>query len=251
MRVMLPQDPWRPSPRYPVLDSGEVHVWRVCLNQPSSTVQVLSDSLTPNEKQRAAKYYFQKDREHFAVARGALREILSRYVSILPDRIRFSCNDYGKPLLTGPTGDHLLRFNVSHSNGVALYALTRGRDIGVDVEFMRQEFASLGIAELFFSPLEVSMLRALPPNLQTPAFFNCWTRKEAYVKARGEGLSHPLHRFAVSLVPGEPASLLSTDDDPLEASRWSLTELCVGPNYVAAIAVEGPTPTLHHWQLFS
>lgn len=250
MLVMPLQDLWRRAPKCPVLENGEVHVWRLCLDQPSATVQMLSDSLTQDEKQRAAKYYFKKDRQHFMVVRGALREILSRYLGVLPDQLRFSCNDYGKPALDGSARDPQLRFNLSHSNGLALYALTKGREIGVDVEFMRQDFATPVIAESFFSPMEVSMLRAVPPQLQTTAFFNCWTRKEAYVKARGEGLSHPLHQFAVSLVPGEPALLLSTDNDPQEATKWSLTDLSPWPNYVAAIAVEGRLPTLHYWQLF-
>jgi 4'-phosphopantetheinyl transferase len=144
--------------------------------------------------------------------------------------------------------DTLLRFNVSHSQGVALYALTRGREVGVDIEFVREDFARFDIAERFFSTREVSALRALPTEQHTAAFFDCWTRKEAYIKARGEGLSHPLHSFAVSLAPGETAALLWTDTDPQEAARWSLVGLFPGESYRAALAVEGEMPTLRCWR---
>lgn len=244
-------DSWLPAPEHPLLDAQDIHVWRADLNQVPSIVQALSQTLTPDERQRAGKYHFQKDRDHFIVARGVLREILSRYLNISPDQIRFSYSQYGKPALDAETSDYPLRFNVSHSHGVALYTLTREREVGIDIEFMREDFASLEIAERFFSPVEVQMLRALPLGMQTAGFFNCWTRKEAYIKALGEGLSHPLHQFAVSLSPGEPAALLSTDNNLQEASRWSLVGLSPGPGYVAAIAVEGHASALKCWQWLS
>ena len=177
-----------------------------------------------------------------------LRRILSHYLDISPALIHFSYNRYGKPALAVGANDNQLRFNVSHANDVALYAVTRGREVGLDIEFIRDDFASLEIAERFFSATEVATLQSLPAQLQTEAFFNCWTRKEAYIKALGEGLSHPLHSFAVSLAPSDTAALLSTDNDPEEASRWSLVELSCDTGYVAALVVEGTTPTLRCWQ---
>jgi 4'-phosphopantetheinyl transferase len=241
-------DIWLHPPARLLLKSDDVHVWRANLDQEPATIQALSGLLAPDERQRADRYYFQKDRDHFVVARGVLRLIFSRYLDISPDRIRFSYNQYGKPALDSCTGDAGLRFNLSHSHGLALYAFTRGREIGLDIEFIREDFASLKIAESFFSPKEVEMLMALPSELQSSAFYNCWTRKEAYIKALGEGLSHPLHRFTVSLIAGEPVALLSTDDDPQESSRWSLMELTPGPGYVAALAVTGRTPMIHYLQ---
>ncbi|HWS86523.1 MAG TPA: 4'-phosphopantetheinyl transferase superfamily protein [Pyrinomonadaceae bacterium] len=241
------QEVWQRAAQRPGLTDSAVHVWRASLNQGASTVRALFDTLTPDERERAARFHFRKDREHFIVARGVLRDILGGYLDTPPALIRFSYNQYGKPALAQAGDAEALRFNLSHAHEVALYAFARGRDLGLDVEFMRDDFASLEIAERFFSPDEVSTLRAQPAARQTLAFFNCWTRKEAFIKALGEGLSHPLDRFSVSLVPGEPAALLSTADDRHEAARWSLVELAPGAGYVAALALRGAAPELSCW----
>jgi 4'-phosphopantetheinyl transferase len=141
------------------------------------------------------------------------------------------------------SGGDGLRFNASNSHGLALFAVSCGRELGTDVERIRADVASDQVAERFFSPGEVAVLRSLPNHLQTTAFFHCWM-KEAYIKAHGEGLSIPLDQFDVSLAPGEPPALLSTQQDPVEASRWRLEELNPGPGYMAARAVEG-----HNWKL--
>jgi len=250
VQMSLPRNLWLAPPGSPALKNGDVHVWRVRLDQPPPIRETLSTLLDPDEKQRATSFCFPKDREHFSVARGALREVLSRYLHISAKRIQFTPNEYGKPSVSGQTSENRLRFNLSHSHGVALYALTGCGAIGVDIELIREEVAGLLIAKGCFSPIELSKLRALPRDLQTTAFFRCWTRKEAYIKARGEGLSHPLDQFVVSLAPGEPASLLHTANDPTEASEWSLRDVDPYPNYVAAIAVRSQAPTLHHWKLF-
>jgi 4'-phosphopantetheinyl transferase len=131
---------------------------------------------------------------------------------------------------------------------VALYAVARGREVGIDLEFIRRDLEVEQIAERFFSRQEIATLRALPADLRRDAFFLCWTRKEAYIKARGEGLSLPLDQFDVSLIPGEPAALLSTRPDSDEALRWSLQELPLGSGYVAALAVEGRGRSFSCWQ---
>lgn len=239
-------DMWLCPPERLLLRTDEVHVWRAQLDQERATIRALAEVLTAEERERAERFYFQKDRDHFVVARGVLRMIFGRYLNISPAAIRFSYNRYGKPALEGyGAGDAVPRFNLSHSHALALYAFTRGREIGLDIEFIREDFARIEIAERFFSPREVEMLRAVPPELQSNAFFNCWTRKEAYIKALGEGLSHPLDRFTVSFIKGEPAALLSIADDPQEISRWSLVELAPGPGYAAALAVEGRAPIVH------
>ncbi len=132
-------------------------------------------------------------------------------------------DEFGEPTLSEDGGG--LRFNASHSHGVALYAFTLGREVGVDIELQRDDFTSLEIAERFFSKAEICALGSLPTHLRTQAFFNCWTHKEAYIKALGEGLSHPLDCFAVSLAPGEPARLVGAEPHPLEADRWSIADL--------------------------
>lgn len=246
--VRAQHDSWLAPPENLSLGEDEIHVWRVHLEQEPWAVKALRGYLNAAELKRADRYHFEKDRKHFVVARGVLRAVLSRYLDLPPGAIEFSYSPYGKPMLAEGSPDPSLRFNVSHSEGVALYAVTRGRETGLDIEFVREDFASLDIAERFFSKAEVSVLRALPPEWQTAAFFNCWTRKEAYIKALGEGLSHPLDRFSVSFAPNAPAALLSTYDDPQEVSRWAMFELFPGRGYVAALVVEGPAPLLRCWQ---
>jgi 4'-phosphopantetheinyl transferase len=231
-----------------VLAHDEVHVWRAALNQPALQVQNLWLTLVADERARAERFHFPTDREHFIVARGVLRAILGGYLKRHPSELCFCYSSYGKPALTTELGEATLSFNLSHSHGLALYAVAHRRALGIDVEWLRPDLANEKIAEHFFSAREVAALRALSNELQTEAFFHCWTRKEAYIKARGEGLSFPLNRFDVSLVPGEPAALLRTLDDPLEATRWSLQELHPGPGYVAALAVEGQHWRLQSWQ---
>jgi 4'-phosphopantetheinyl transferase len=193
---------------------------------------------------RAERFYLQKDREHFIVARGLLRAILSRYLDMKPSQLRFCYNCHGKPFLATTSGRDTLSFNLSHSHGLALCAVTRGRKIGIDLERVRTDFACEQIAERFFSPRENAALHALPSSMRHEAFFTCWTRKEAYIKAKGEGLLLLLDQFDVSLAPGEPATLLNSRWDSQEASRWSLQELILSPGYTAALAVEG-----HGWRL--
>jgi 4'-phosphopantetheinyl transferase len=236
---------WRPPPETLMLGSDEVHVWRACLDRNTSYVQSLQQILSADEQARAGRFYFEKDRKHFIVARGLLRVILSRYLDMEPSQLRFCYSPYGKPSLVIPSDEETLSFNVSHSCGLALYAVTHGRKVGIDLECIRMDFACEQIAERFFSPRENAMLRTLPAKkVKHKAFFNCWTRKEAYIKARGEGLSLPLDQFDVSVAPGEPAMLLNTRGDPQEVSRWSLQEMISAPGFVATLAVEG-----HGWRL--
>jgi 4'-phosphopantetheinyl transferase len=214
----------------------------------SADVSALEHLLTPDERRRAGRFRFLKDQERFRACRGRLRVILGHYLGRPPEELRFAYGRHGKPALALGSGDDSLCFNLAHTEGMVLYGVTVGRDVGIDVERLRADVACLQIAEQFFSPREVASLRALPPALQEAAFFKCWTCKEAYLKARGEGLAFPLHEFDVSLVPGEPAALLRTNQDPREAARWSIKELTPGPGYAAALAVEGRDWRLACWQ---
>jgi 4'-phosphopantetheinyl transferase len=207
-------------------------------------VRSLHRTLAPDEQARAERFYFRKDRERFIVARGLLRVILSRYLDTKPGQLRFCYGLNGKPSLVTTPGQDTLNFNSSHSQGLALYAITRNREIGIDLEYIDTDFACEQVAEQFFSSREKATLRTLPTKMKHEAFLTCWTRKEAYIKARGEGLSFPLDQFDVSMIPGEPALLANTRGDPQEASRWSLRELRPSTSYMAALAVEG-----HGWRL--
>ena len=235
---------WDSPPKTLVLPNNAVHVWRASLHVSTSYLRTLEDMLTADEHARAERFYFQKHREHFIAGRGLLRNILSRYLDREPDQLRFCYNSYGKPALTEEAGAEELCFNLSHSHGIALYAITCGREIGIDIEYFRPDVEAEKLAERFFSPREAAVLRALPEHLRKEGFFNCWTRKEAYIKAEGKGMSIPLSAFDVSLTPGEPAALLRSQSHPQETSRWSLQALSPEPGYTAALAVKG-----HDWEL--
>lgn len=237
---------WRVAPAGLALQQHEIHVWRVRLDAEGSDVRALYGLLTADERRRAARLVFDEDRDHFVVARGMLRLILGHYLSREPEHLRFCYNTYGKPALAD--NEAQWRFNVSHSHGLALYAITRGREVGVDIEYMRPQVAAGHVAERFFSPQEVRTLRSLPREQQVQAFFDCWTRKEAFIKAVGEGLTLPLDQFDVSLTPGKPAALLRTRWNPAEATRWLLQALEPGPGYAAALAGEGHDWSAVCWQ---
>jgi 4'-phosphopantetheinyl transferase len=241
--------PWLPASSDLGLSSDDVHVWRADLDRNGACVDRLQQVLSADEQARAQRFRFEEDRKHFVVARGLLRLILSRYLNIEPSRLAFCYSPYGKPSVITTPGQKTLSFNVSHSCGLALYAVTRDRRIGIDLERIRADCPCEPLAERYFSPRERAMLDALQAEkVERKAFFDCWTRKEAYIKAKGKGLSLPLDQFDVSLAPGEPAMLLESRGDPLEACRWSLHELHAGPGYAAALAVEGQGVRLACWE---
>jgi 4'-phosphopantetheinyl transferase len=241
---------WATPPEQLTLPADEVHVWRASLARTSrQELQTLQSLLAPDEVERAGRFHFERDRASFILARGMLRSILAAYLQQNPAQLRFSFSEYGKPaLIVNDDNSGELRFNVSHSHELALYAVTRNREVGIDVEYMRADFASEEIAERFFSSGEVVALRALPQDRRTEGFFNCWTLKEAYIKARGEGLSFPLDRFHVSLSQGEQQAILNVHEAPIETARWSLQALMPEDGYAAAIAVEGHEWNLKCWQ---
>jgi 4'-phosphopantetheinyl transferase len=242
--VTSPVFPWRASPETLVLGRDEVHVWHATLSQTPSQIESFLHSLAADEQARAERFYFERDREHFVVARGVLRAILGGYLNRAPECVSFRYGSHGKPALAGEPDADAIRFSVSHSHGIALYAVTRGREVGIDLERIRFDLEVVEIAERFFSRREAAMLRTLPTAAQRQAFFRCWTRKEAYVKARGEGLSVPLDQFDLSPAPAVPG----TKGDPSETPPWSLQELTPAPGYVAALAVEGHGCRLSCWQ---
>ncbi len=239
---------WKCPPRDLVLSKDDIHVWRASLDQPTSCFQRLVHTLSKDEKIRAERFHFEQDRKHFIVGRGILRTILGRYLGIEPNQLEFCYGIHGKPALTEICNRDLLCFNLSHSQGLALYAVTRDRNIGIDIEYIRPIAELEQLAERFFSVQENAVFRALTPNQKQVAFFNCWTRKEAFLKATGDGLALPLNQFDVSLSPDEPARLLSIKGDHFAASRWFLQELTPAPDYVAAIAVEEYRCCITRWQ---
>jgi len=239
--------PWQVAPGNLQLSLNEVHVWRASLDVSASEVYHFRHLLSDEEEARAKRLYFEKDRQRWIVARGLLRTLLSRYLQVDPRQLQFSFNSYGKPFLAMPFSENGLQFNISHSANLALYAFTYGI-VGIDVEFMRENIEYEQIAQYHFSAHECDTLLSLPTELRQQAFFLCWTRKEAYIKARGQGLSLPLDQFDVSLKPGDPAALLASYEDPQEVQRWTFQDLLPGPDFAGALVVEKKTRTFSYWQ---
>jgi 4'-phosphopantetheinyl transferase len=244
---------WHPAPCRPALAASEVQIWCAVLDQDESQVHNFYHTLALDEQERAQRFYFARDRRRFTMARGVLRNILSRYLDLAPQQLAFAYGPKGKPSLAqdlaglSPKASDL-RFNLSHSGGLALYAFTYGRDVGIDLEQWREIEDAEQIASRFFAPGEVRTFCALPAHLRLEGFLNCWCRKESYIKATGDGLSLPLDRFEVSLVPGEPARFLRLEGDSAAAARWSLRELHPAPGYAAAVCVEGEGWELTCWR---
>jgi 4'-phosphopantetheinyl transferase len=224
---------------HPVLEAGDVHLWRVSLDQHASVYCELERFLSADERERAGRFHFERDRRRFSTGRGILRAIIGGYLRIRPERVEFSYGLRGKPALAMPVEQGTLRFNISHSRNLALFAFTRDQDVGVDLEYVHTVPDGDQIAERFFSGAERIALQSLPPDQRQEAFFNCWTRKEAYIKAIGDGLSQPLERFDVTLAPGDPACLLRVDGDEAQAQRWSMLALTPDQGYKAALVLKG------------
>lgn len=221
------------------LTTEEVQVWQVGLQQPAATIDQLYTLLHAEEQQRAARFHFPADQRRYIVGRGTLRVLLSHYLQTPAAQLTFSYNAYGKPQLAGAAESLPLQFNLSHSGEYALYAIAQQRIVGIDIEWMRTNIEYLDLARHVFSPYEQAVLTALPRTEQLAAFYRGWTRKEAFIKARGMGLSLPLDQFDVTLQADIPPQLLATHDDPAEAERWRLCDLPCPSGYAAALVVAG------------
>jgi 4'-phosphopantetheinyl transferase len=220
------------------LPPGEIHVWSVALDPPPATVEQLARSLAADEWQRAQRFHFERHRRRYKVGRGALRELLGGYLGLAPGELRFSYGPRGKPFLDGPAAASGLFFNLSNSHELALVGLLRAAEIGVDVEHLKPMSDLEQIAERFFSESERVALRQLPAHQRCNGFFNCWTRKEAYLKAVGEGLAAPLDSFDVTLLPGEAPRMLTLQGDAGRAERWFFECFEPAAGYIGALAVE-------------
>lgn len=229
------------------LSEDEVHVWRASLAVDPSALRHLKSTLAQNELERAERFIFDPDRDHFIAARGILRDVLGRYLQCAPQTIDFVYGTRGKPAISSAGSRHPLRFNLSHSHGLAVIGIARERELGIDVEMIRPDFASEEIAKRYFSAKEIDELSGLPVELQTEGFFLCWTRKEAYIKATGEGLHIPLDSFDVSLAFDRPATLSSADE-----SRWRIESFVPSVaselRYAAAVVAEGKDWTVRYFE---
>jgi 4'-phosphopantetheinyl transferase len=228
---------WTPPPHDLTIEAGEVHVWRYPLDSDLAAPEKSADILSPEERDRARKFHFEIHRSRYIRAHALVRVILGLYTGCAPTRLSFAVNRYGKPSLLDAPLD--LRFNTSDSDDCGLLAVALGREVGVDVERMRLDMPHIETATDFFSPSETACLRCLPAELQPIGFFHCWTRKEAYIKAKGRGLSIPLDGFDVSLEPSSPARLLRSMGEPDDQDGWTLWNVEPVAGFVGAAAVQG------------
>ncbi|MFN8375408.1 MAG: 4'-phosphopantetheinyl transferase superfamily protein [Anaerolineae bacterium] len=234
---------WTPTSIVPrVLREGAIHVYRTSLDEGS--VDDFTGLLSSDERTKAGRFHFEKDRRRFVVRRGTLRLLLSQYLNMQPAHIRFAYTAHGKPYVP----DANVQFNLSDAEHVALYAFARV-PIGVDVEYIQAMADMDDVAALMFSKAENAVYRALPKSQQAAGFFNCWTRKEAFIKAVGEGLSYPLADFEVTLRPDEAAAVLRVHDDTQAAARWSLYDLRLAQDFCGALAVQGDGWQMSYFQL--
>lgn len=235
---------WSSPPSVLTLSSNEVHVWCADLDLPAYRIQQLAQNLSPDERERADRFHFERHRRRFTAARGFLRSILGRYLPIDPGRLEFSYSKRGKPTLAPASPEEHLCFNLSHSHEMALYAVTHNRSIGIDIEHIRSNRDVEQLAKRYFSPREYEVISSLHPDQRQEGFYNGWTRKEAYLKATGEGLAG-LEEVEVSLAPGKPAALLSIKENRQEAGRWSVCHLSPPvKGYAAALVVKGSSDRL-------
>jgi len=231
------------------LSDTDVHIWRCWLDQPAWRVQQLAQTLSADEWVRANRFHFEIDGARFIAGRSVLRSILGHYLGIEPGQVQLCYGRHGKPCLHEALNAAMIRFSVAHSHQLAVYAFACAREIGIDLEYARPMTRVQEIAAGFMSAREIALLSKLPMGQQQEAFYLCWTRKEAYIKATGIGLDQPLERFEVSLLPGEPARLLNVEGNPSETHRWSLQSLRPAPGYVATLAIEGQDWHATCWDL--
>jgi 4'-phosphopantetheinyl transferase len=237
---------WPIPPRFPRLDPADLHVWCVWLDEPDETLEDREELLSPDEHVRAQRLRFPRDRRRFVTARAVLRRVLARYLDTAPAELRFAYGAFGKPSLVHPPAGADLQFNLSHSGALAVYAVTRGRPVGIDVEQVR-ELDDLGlIAGRFFSAAEAGMLEELSPAERAEEFFRLWTQREALGKARGVDLDEALRSptFDFSPYSWRPQS----ENDREQRHEWRAAALSPAPGYLGTVALGGRAARLRTWQ---
>lgn len=226
------------------LPIDEVQLWRADLDALGADESLFRPLLSADENARASRFHFSRDRQRFVTGRALLRKILAVYLSTMPQDINFSYSKREKPALDTPYSDSKIQFNLSHSGGIALFAFSLHREVGVDIEQIRVDSDLDAVSRRFFSAYEQQQLASFSAEERTLAFFRGWTRKEAYIKAVGDGLALPLSQFDVSLHAGNGSALIRTRPNASEAGVWHLNEVSAGAGYAAALCVRG-----HDWKL--
>jgi 4'-phosphopantetheinyl transferase len=221
-----------------LLQPNIIQVWAAWLNLPRAVLAKLETTLKSDELERAGRFVFDRDRQSYIAARGALRQLIGSYVGLPPEMLNFTYNKQGKPFLSSDCGGDWLSFNLAHSNQLALYAFCSGTVVGVDVEYVRDMVNMHQVAASTFSGVENMEWQSVPALQRRQAFFNCWTRKEAFIKAVGLGLSYPLANFDVTLHPQQPARFLRIEGEAIQG--WGLVDLRPADGFVGAVAAPMP-----------
>jgi 4'-phosphopantetheinyl transferase len=237
---------WVATAKVGTLGDHGVHVWGVNLDETPSQGLEPDKILSNVEIMRANRFVFAKDRQRFVRGRIALRRLLAKYLSQDPAEVEISIGEFGKPFVCKSLNLKPIMFNASHSSGFCLFAFTRDREIGIDVEKNRSDIEPLDLARRYFAPSELSELKTLPSDQIFSGFFRCWTRKESYIKARGKGLQIPLDSFAVSLNAEDPVTLNSPD-----SSKWQVISFEPQLGFTAAITIEVGKVELSYWKYIS
>ena len=224
-----------------------IHVWRYTLDLPSSQRESLLEILSPDELERAGKFYFEKDRNRFIAARGILRKILGIYLNEDPEQIHFEYAAFGKPELKSGSYLPKLSFNLSHSENIALFAIASEGNIGIDVEHIRYDMEIEPLASRFFSEMEIHALERVEGEKQNDVFFQFWTRKEAFLKAIGKGLSFPMERCDVSIADNRNFAPVIIPTDTEEHTNWFVLDLEPGKGYAAAVVADRPEMEISFW----
>ncbi|HUC86075.1 MAG TPA: 4'-phosphopantetheinyl transferase superfamily protein [Candidatus Acidoferrales bacterium] len=240
-----------PVPTLPVAPLGkkDVHLWTACLDEFTRLLREFKSVLSPQESARASRFKYPRDRDRFVIAKGLLRFLFSLYRDVEPAQHEFTLGPQGKPESVAAQGLERLHFNVSHSDSMVLYAITRATAVGVDIERIRHMDDLDNLAQQFFTAGEAATLRALPAEKRLVAFFNCWTRKEAFLKATGQGIAGGMNTVEVTLAPDESARLLNLGGDTNAARGWILDPLVPAAGYLAALAYQGPRLKLGCWEV--
>lgn len=234
--------------RLPIPTRNKVHIWAASLDVAPSVQSAFEQTLSSSERVRAARFHFAELRDRYIVAHGWLRRLLGGYLSIPADAVEFQYGSQGKPALTSSTNSSELQFNLAHCEAVALVAVACGTPVGIDVERVRNLHDAGELVERFFSTRENSEFKLLPEDQKPVAFFNLWTRKEAWLKATGEGIAHLLASVEVSFLPGTPARLLSLPEKFLPIANWTVSAVSPGPGLAAAVVVAGDHADLECWR---
>jgi 4'-phosphopantetheinyl transferase len=235
------------------LAASEVHVWSLPLDISQGSLASVAEFLSPDERTRADRFRFEGLRQRFVAGRGLLRVILGRYCGVPPEGLRFNYGPHGKPELTPVEGAQRkgggLHFNLAHSEGLGVLAVTQTGPVGVDVQQVRRLLEFKELVGQFFSAREAAEFLRLEREQQPAAFFNLWTRKEALLKATGEGIGRSLNRVEVSFLPGEPARVLSLPAEPWAGREWSLVDLAISPACAGALALPARNILVSHFQI--